>query len=141
MPIKRGHLHSLPQHWYLWPQTPFWISNLISCGVINSNGFGGWFGGRGGHTRSIYEPAKLMPPGLQNSLQWNKLTLSQKVLPSLAFLPPTTGFEKLFILNIPENRRIAFTDFSPIAQYSFHPQKNCDLSIYFQEEMKSRGFT
>lgn len=28
---------------------------------------------------------------------------------------PTTGFEKLFIINIPENRRIAFTDFfSPL---------------------------
>lgn len=106
-------------------------------------------GGR--HTKSIYEPAKLMSPALQNSLQWNKLTLSQKVLAtffnisfSCHMLPlnhPTTGFEKLFILNIPENRRIAFTDFSPITQYSFHPQKNCDLVIHFQEEMKLRGFT
>lgn len=111
MPIRRGHLHTLPQHWYLWPQTPFWVFNLISCGVIKSNGFGCWFGGRGGHTKSIYEPAKLMPPGLPHSLQWNKLTLNQKVLPSSASLSPTAGFEKLSILNIPENRRIAFTDF------------------------------
>lgn len=54
---------------------------------------------------------------------------------------PMTGFEELLILNLPKNRRIAFTDFFPTAQSHFSSWKNCDLFIYFQEEMKSRGFT
>lgn len=35
------------------------------------------------HTRLIYESENLMSPGLKNTLQWNKLTLNQEVLPSV----------------------------------------------------------